>query len=137
MKAEIRTEWTRRLRSGDIPQCEGALARGESRCCLGVLMDMAVEDGVAEKIDDDPARDPLYQDLTSGGDIRDASRSVLTQAVKEWAGLKDDTGSVMLRAVDTQRLNFETHTALTVLNDAGVTFVDIADVIDTYFAEDE
>jgi hypothetical protein len=127
MKPEIRTEWTRRLRSGDIPQCEGGLARGESRCCLGVLMDMAVENGVAEKIDD-PVSDSLYRDRTPDPEMyRDRSRSVLTKAVKEWAGLKDDTGSVTLSDEDTARLVYDRHTALTALNDAGASFEEIAE----------
>jgi hypothetical protein len=33
-------EWITRLRSGDIVQAHDCLARGDGRCCLGVLRDV-------------------------------------------------------------------------------------------------
>jgi hypothetical protein len=33
-------EWITRLRSGDIEQSHDCLARGDGRCCLGVLRDV-------------------------------------------------------------------------------------------------
>lgn len=46
---QVRKEWVRRLRSGTIKQTRGHLGRPSgSRCCLGVLCDMAVEAGIID-----------------------------------------------------------------------------------------
>jgi hypothetical protein len=37
-------EWITRLRSGDIEQAHERLARGDGRCCLGVLRDVLGSD---------------------------------------------------------------------------------------------
>jgi ribosomal protein L20 len=42
-KKEIRNLWIERLRSGTIKQGIGRLAIEDTRCCLGVLCDIAVE----------------------------------------------------------------------------------------------
>lgn len=49
MDQEIKARWVERLRSGEIPQGHKALgAISGERCCLGVLCDIAVEDGIIE-----------------------------------------------------------------------------------------
>lgn len=49
MNPELKARWTARLRSGDYLQGKGALRkRGEEQdffCCLGVLCEIAAEDG--------------------------------------------------------------------------------------------
>jgi hypothetical protein len=46
---EILTEWTARLRHGELKQGTGALRKiDETRCCLGVLGDVLVDRGFAE-----------------------------------------------------------------------------------------
>ena len=51
MNPELKSRWTARLRSGEYLQGKGALRkRGEEQdffCCLGVLCEIAVEDGKA------------------------------------------------------------------------------------------
>jgi hypothetical protein len=49
MRHDIKQEWVKRLRSG-IPQVKGMLARGDARCAVGVLCDIAVEHGVTFKV---------------------------------------------------------------------------------------
>lgn len=45
---EIKAEWLRRLRSGEYPQTRrGVLRAGGGYCCLGVLCDIAVCQGIA------------------------------------------------------------------------------------------
>lgn len=47
MNREIRDRWTARLRSGQDEQGSSVLRdRSDRKCCLGVLCEMAVEDGV-------------------------------------------------------------------------------------------
>ena len=47
MKQEIAEKWVERLRSGKITQCTSVLGRVTgARCCLGVLSDLAVEEGI-------------------------------------------------------------------------------------------
>lgn len=47
MNPEIKERWATRLESGDIKQTRGVLGRPNgNRCCLGVLCDIAVEDGI-------------------------------------------------------------------------------------------
>ena len=55
MKEEIKARWLAALRSGKYKQGRGRLARksdaGEDQfCCLGVLCELAVEDGVIDRI---------------------------------------------------------------------------------------
>ena len=51
MEAELKSRWTARLRSGEYRQGKGALRKlgkdSDSFCCLGVLCEIAVEDGKA------------------------------------------------------------------------------------------
>lgn len=44
----IGEEWLARLESGLYTQCTGVLHRGAAFCALGVLADVAVEDGLAQ-----------------------------------------------------------------------------------------
>jgi hypothetical protein len=50
MRPEVREQWVAALRSGKYKQMPGALARvtpeGSRYCCLGVLCDIAVQEGV-------------------------------------------------------------------------------------------
>lgn len=45
MRADIREEWLKRLRSGDYQQGRGSLRYDGKHCCLGVLCDIAVDQG--------------------------------------------------------------------------------------------
>lgn len=57
MRAEVRDELVRRLRSGEYIQGKEKLAikdeEGERFCCLGVLCEMAVEEGVIQRTEHD------------------------------------------------------------------------------------
>lgn len=46
MHPEIRARWVAALRSGEYAQGRGSLRDGNQYCCLGVLCDLAVKDGV-------------------------------------------------------------------------------------------
>lgn len=51
MKAEVKKLWVDALRSGDYKQVEGALRKDDQFCCLGVLCDVAVKNGVDLKVE--------------------------------------------------------------------------------------
>lgn len=106
MKADIKEQWVRALRSGDYKQGQGSLLDGGRFCCLGVLADLAVEDGVGEWGERENYECDGLPDIGS-----------LPPAVQKWSGLR--TNNPLLG---------DAH-AIT-LNDGGVTFEEIADLIE-------
>ena len=95
MKHDIAERWVAKLRSGEIEQGTGYLGRSEGeRCCLGVLCDMAVEEGVIPP--------PVMErgNMSSGGfallysqtEISNGEYGVLPEAVVTWAQMKSTSG---------------------------------------------
>jgi hypothetical protein len=90
MKAEIRGKWAAKLESGRYAQAAGALRRGDSFCCLGVLCELFREEtGEGEWVGALP-----------GGQYRFVARGcgsavALPVSVRDWAGL-DDTNPVLI-----------------------------------------
>ena len=130
MRAEIKARWVERLRTTPAPQVRGHLGNVEGgRCCLGVLSDIAVEDGVIEV---HPLKRPapclgIEGMLVYGGgeEGTGSNTGVLPEAVRAWAGL-----SQVDPEVPNPNLSSET-TTLTILNDGlEMTFPEIADVIE-------
>jgi hypothetical protein len=123
MNPEIKAEWTRRLRSGEVRQAKSTLRRqypdgSVGYCCLGVLCEMAVEAGVAERSDSATSMTSLYRG--AGGD-RFGSVAALPVDVMKWAGLK---------AADPVVSHETGQSNLSVLNDSGKSFDSIAYLID-------
>lgn len=88
MDERIKEEWIRRLESGNYKQGEGYLKRrgsdGEVRyCCLGVLMEMAAEEGVITSVED------------GGRWYFDSDGVGLTRKVMEWAGIEGNRGGLV------------------------------------------
>jgi hypothetical protein len=109
-KQEIKTEWLKRLRSGDITQTQGVLGRTDgSRCCLGVLCDIAVEEKVVE------TRVEAYTDTI----IYDSFSEVTPLTVMTWAGMASRAGNITTKG-----------TSLGDINDSGTSFSTIADIIE-------
>jgi hypothetical protein len=145
MNPEIRSAWTGRLRSGDIPQGAKYLGRGAARCCLGVLCDLAGEAGNIEPRqrtyydEDGEASFDDWWDYGQGG-----NEETLPDLVQDWAGLSGNGASNPLVQVPDEfisRLPYRARNLLGVgdvpdgitlaqLNDAGVPFGLIADIID-------
>jgi hypothetical protein len=85
MDREVRKAWVERLRSGRVVQATGHLGYDDgSRCCLGVLCDLAVEAGVI------PAPHAPRASILDYGDGDDSSDIGLPLAVAEWAGLNSE-----------------------------------------------
>lgn len=110
-KEAIRKEWVKRLRSGKIKQTQSQLGLVDgSRCCLGVLCDIAVENGVI------PTPKQNYdQELVYG-----AKSELLPRKVRMWAGLRTWAGHYQ-----------KGQNSLAQLNDNGATFKQIAKIIET------
>ncbi len=88
MNESVKMRWVQALRSGDFKQTTGVLQRlqnmsyGDQKrpaghCCLGVLCEIAVQDGVISKYASDVVA------LTQFGN----ENKVLPGAVMQWAGL--------------------------------------------------
>ena len=109
MKQNIMKKWVRALRSGDYKQGQGALAtrfphKKTEFCCLGVLCDLAVKDGV----DIDINKKDCEHDY-------DNETYYLPKSVMDWADLKSynglyyslDKGSNTLAALNDEGQSFE------------------------------
>lgn len=102
MKAEVKDQWVKDLRSGEFIQGEHVLDRirdGQREfCCLGVLCQQAVKAGVI------PApelhgKEYAYLDTDYDGSGRASGEAFnqtcsLPRKVAEWAGVKDENGDV-------------------------------------------
>lgn len=122
MNRDIATRWVQALRSKKFTQAQSQLRRKDregalSHCCLGVLCELAVEDGVAVR---------TYEGYTGTYDKTREGTSLLPPVVMEWAGLRHQTGRV-----PGFKYGIDKH--LTELNDADkYTFDQIADVIEEH-----
>jgi len=118
MNKEIAKKWTKRLRSGKYEQGKSNLHKVvngiDKFCCLGVLCEIAVEEGI---IPPPILEDNLYY-------VYQGHSSALPKQVSEWAGIS--TASGISTAYGATKDN-----TLTELNDnGGYTFSQIADVIE-------
>lgn len=121
MNSDIKDRWIAALRSGEYEQTKGALQRTRSDagmppgfCCLGVLCDLARQEGVIEPEGTDPYGVVEYPH----GDNGDTETGALPRSVYLWAGLPTDSPRVIGGL------------SLATLNDRGYTFDAIADIIE-------
>ena len=127
MRRDIAEKWAYRLRHGHILQGKNVLAKGDRRCCLGVLCDMAVEEGIVGVIRDthDLSGEEchIYDPTVSAACCAPyGSHKVLPDKVMQWAGMRSECGSF-----EKANGNF---TSLAVMNDNGYSFNEIADYIE-------
>ena len=103
MNQDVKKLWVDALRSGDYKQGKRWLRDNDKFCCLGVLCELAVEMGVC-------------------GKDYDGSVSLLPTSVSKWSGVKDFHGDKVHIGEYSGRL--------TLHNDLGKTFEQIADAIE-------
>lgn len=155
MRADIKAEWVRRLRSGEKKQVKGTLCavnpKGErvGYCCLGVLTEIAEEQGVVESVQPysdnednslvfytgkDPQAPKAINVYSKDGEyshtlhVEEFESGGLPKAVLEWADFPDRLGYLGLAEDDG---GFST---LSRLNDSGAAdFNKIADLIEEKF----
>lgn len=135
MKREIKDKWLAALRSGDYTQGVDRLVTekddgSRAYCCLGVLCDLAVKDGVIE--------DAEAPDFTGSDRIMryGTEWSTLPEPVKEWAGLEDSNPDIPREIVGEELSGFAGYVAtgtpsIAEINDSGeANFNRIADIIE-------
>ncbi|GAA1701196.1 hypothetical protein [Fodinicola feengrottensis] len=124
MKRAVKEQWLRDLRSGDFKQGRSALRRADAYCCLGVLGDQLVRQGLAawETCTMVNSGEPFVVLSTTDG-FNDA---ILGDDAKETLGWPTSVYQDQLTA-----LNDGTPT------DASSSFPEIADWIDVYIPVDE
>lgn len=119
MNSSIAKKWVAALRSGDFVQQQNGLANADrsAHCCLGVLCELAILDGV--ELD-------MVAESVLNFTAFDRELYTLPLAVQDWAELATSTGElVRSRGGDIERL--------VDLNDAlGLNFRTIADVIEKH-----
>jgi hypothetical protein len=113
MKKSIAEKWVEALRSGYYKQGRGCLSVNKKHCCLGVLCDIAMVEGI---VDFKLGENYNYYDGMCG---------VLPLAVSNWAGISTNTGNI-------NHLN----RTLADLNDSyDYSFNKIADAIEKHYKE--
>lgn len=134
MKGAVLDELVKRLRWGGYRQGQTALRRlGEDGapdmfCCLGVLCEMAVEDGVVMREAPETREVGVSYLYVSEGTV---DSSYLPDVVVDWAGIVSD----IEKETDLGEYHYEQRgqwgeshgQALAVMNDEGMPFPDIAD----------
>lgn len=132
MNSKIKARWVEALRSGDYKQTEGYLnvdvyngsGEDDGYCCLGVLCELAVADGVITK---KRVADSSYMQF-GDEDFEDWDYSVLPISVMKWAEL--DVSNPCVNTSDPEKEEFQEWQPLSEPNDNGATFEEIADWIE-------
>lgn len=123
MNSEIKAKWVAALRHGKYEQGRGWLNRDGKMCCLGVLCELAVAEGVIPEgvAFRSPFGDIDVEVVTYG----DGCTRFPPTDVMRWAGLNERDVAVAM--VD----NVYPHGSLAEVNDSGeYTFKQIADIIE-------
>lgn len=125
MNPKVKAKWLAALRSGEYKQGTGVLRTdytGEDKfCCLGVLCDLAVQEGVTTLT---RTNGGVYSYAQDGGGL--GVTGTLPKVVREWAEVTTDNPLVKWKSG-----NRYAHYSLTQLNDReGLSFDEIADVIE-------
>ena len=124
MKADILERVIAALESGDYEQGKSALHQGTRWCCLGVMCDLAVKDGV---ITVEYTERVLGVPLAHFGEER--AWAYLPKAVVIWAGLNYEGERVSEALEDNEgrgRLGENPEDTLAAFNDLGSPFPEIA-----------
>ena len=125
MNSQIKQKWIDALRSGKYTQAQSKLYSGDGFCCLGVLCDIyAKEVGDIAWVKKDPSKTWIDVDKWDYWYFDDQSE-VLPECVSKWADLNENDPVVTKDIVTPNYL-----TTLASLNDKGVTFEDLAEVIE-------
>lgn len=143
MKPEIKKRWIEALRSGKYNQGKGYLCKDDSYCCLGVLCELAVEDGAISR----PAPRRVRSGSSQVGGVVAygalGSDYMPPAEVYEWAGVGSCELGISIKSLDQVREDSRDRLtpwtqadhvpSLSELNDVGCDFGLIADVIEDCF----
>lgn len=121
MREDIKARWLSALRSGKYKQGRDVLHNKttDTFCCLGVLCDLAAQDGIVDEKQVNSASDESGFTWTD----YDGSIYYLPRVVSRWAGLdgRADWSNPKILG-----------TPVAKLNDSGLTFVEIANEIEIH-----
>lgn len=133
MNKEIAEKWALALESGKYTQTEGMLKNKNGHCCLGVLCELALESGVplkevplsedAEELEATGIFPEQFGLTTNDIFTFDGRSEVPPKSVIEWAGLNSDCGLFDYKNIA------HAIKALSVMNDRGASFKEIAALI--------
>ena len=118
MRYEVAKQWVNALRSGKFTQGKGALAdhAREKYCCLGVLCEIAIQNGIkVKRLRAETLDETSYDDCAA----------FPPPPIMAWAGLR--TENVQLRGAP--------YDSLIGMNDGGGSFEEIADLIEEKWEE--
>lgn len=130
---EVAQKWADALRSGEYPQSSGVLHNNFGFCCLGVLCDVAVKNGVipAPRIDSDVISARRFYGA-------EEASAFLPTEVQDWLGTDGRDVDAPQSVVNALNL-YNFRSSFVALNDThDATFDHIADCIEfTYLREDD
>jgi hypothetical protein len=109
-------QWVAALRSGKYQQCTNGLRKGNTYCCLGVANEIS---GLGKWIDDYAFQDATLAEAEVAGEDKTYEEEFTSPDVQEWLGLRTKDGSIG-------------GITLAELNDDGVPFDEIADIIEKH-----
>jgi hypothetical protein len=115
MKKKFVKPWTDALRSGEYQQCQGSLKTDHGFCCLGVLTDVTLKQGV---IKGEWVKNKGPTDQYTFRAENEVNVVHLPSSVATLVGISSSTGA------------FGGSHTLAGLNDKGATFLEIADIIE-------
>ena len=118
MNAEIKKLWTDALRSGEYSQGRSGLCINKTYCCLGVLCDLHSKISGTAWSGEDKCK--LYMN----------NSCLLPKQVVAWAELESATYSPV--GIASYNVKIDSGQSLASLNDFGVTFNEIADLIEKH-----
>ena len=125
MKRDVAKKWVAKLRSGEYEQGRGYLNDDGRMCCLGVLCEVAIEDGLALA----KSYDHGDADTAVGYGVR-VETAGLPMEVVDWADLGGQLPNSTIRDGKGFPLGYH------YLNDiSGYSFEQIADVVESQFID--
>ena len=91
MKEEVKNLWIEALRSGEYSQTQSTLSDEDGFCCLGVLCEVAIKNGVQIEVKEgDPE--------TGSSRSYDGEQELLPKSVRNWAEMEGNTGDLPERS---------------------------------------
>jgi len=128
MKEQIKDLWVAALRSGKYQQGKAYLNRGFKFCCMGVLCELAIENGVAIERQLSKTGFPERYDYIGTYEGRpEVVWSLPPTAVTRWAGLNSMTGAFNIGPNE--------RSLVTMNDEASKSFLEIADIIERHWQE--
>ena len=135
MDAHIKDLWVAALRSGQYKQTREVLCNPtEGHCCLGVLTELfdAANPGVLGRLAG--SSETVFDWTTDDGSI-DSTNTELPAPVLDWAGMQTTEGALACIEEREELRPGQGAICLARFNDNGLTFLQIADIIDCFWEE--